>query len=221
MTNQAFPLLIFDWDGTLMDSAAKIVACFQAAARDNQLPEIPAKLIEFQIGLSLERAWRNILSSLEFVETENLIERLNERYRDYFLALDRTPMPLYEGVEEGLRLLDEAGYLLTIATGKARRGLVRALAETDVQQHFVYTRCADEAFSKPHPKMVFDILEFSGLEAEEVLMIGDTTYDMQMAANAGVEGLAVSYGVHTKAQLSPLATQGCVSSFAAVLDFLI
>jgi phosphoglycolate phosphatase len=217
-SHRANELLIFDWDGTLMDSAHKIVTCFQAAARDCDLPVPEAGLVEHQIGLTLEIAWSNILSALGERENPAILMRASDRYRDYFLEIDQTPMPLYAGVVEGIQQLEEAGYLLAIATGKARRGLDRALGETDLLKHFVTTRCADEAFSKPHPKMLLDILEYCGCEADQALMVGDTTYDMDMARNAGMDSLAVAYGVHTEFDLKPLASLGCVADFAAVLS---
>ncbi len=221
MPERRHNLLIFDWDGTLMDSANKIVRCFQAAAEDCQLPVPERLLVEIQIGLSLEKAWSNIFAALKIEESPDLLKRATLRYRDYFLDIDQTPMPLYEGVVEGIEQLEQAGYLLTIATGKARRGLERALAETQLAPHFMYSRCVDEAFSKPHPKMLLDILDYCGCEAGQALMIGDTSYDMQMAINAGVDGLAVSYGVHAQADIQPLASEGCVASFSEVMDRLL
>jgi len=220
MQEKKFRLLIFDWDGTLMDSANKISSCFQAAAHDCGLPVPQRELVEIQIGLSLEKAWDNILNEQGVATSPELLQRATKRYRDYFLEIDQTPMPLYAGVAQGIKQLERAGYLLAVATGKARRGLQRALLETDLERHFVYSRCVDEAFSKPHPKMLLDILDYCACDANEALMIGDTHYDMQMAINAGVPGLAVSYGVHPEAQLRPLASEGCVSSFGALMDRL-
>jgi len=210
-------LLIFDWDGTLMNSAHKIVTCFQAAARDCAIAVPTRQLVEHQIGLTLEIAWSNIFLSLGESDDPVLLKQATNRYRDYFLEIDQTPMPLYEGVSDGLCQLEEAGYLLAVATGKARRGLEHALDDTDLRKHFVFTRCADEAFSKPHPKMLLDILDYCGCEVDQALMIGDTSYDMDMARNAGVDSLAVSYGVHAEADLLPLASLGCVADFAGVL----
>ncbi|MEE9447762.1 MAG: HAD-IA family hydrolase [Arenicellales bacterium] len=216
-----YKLIIFDWDGTLMDSAAKIVACFQAAARDLKLPVPKASLVEIQIGLSLEKAWANILTQQEQAFDEAYLLRASERCRDYFLGMDQTPMPLYAGVEAGLTALNSAGYLLAVATGKVRRGLSHVLDETGLAPYFVYTRCGDEAFSKPHPQMVLDCLDFCGGEAQEAIVVGDTTYDMQMAKNAGVDSLAVSYGVYDASILRPLASMECVDDFKAVSQYFL
>lgn len=221
MSRGRYPLIVFDWDGTLMDSTLKIVTCFQAAAHDCGFPEPARALVERQIGLSLQQAWSNIFVAQKLEQRADALEAAVKRYRDYFLEIDQTPMPFYSGVIEGIRALDAAGYLLTIATGKARVGLQRALSDTDLQKHFVYSRCADETFSKPHPQMLLDILDYCGCEAHQALMIGDTSYDMQMASNAEVDSLAVSYGVSSHAELEPLSTRGCAANFPEVLEVIL
>jgi len=221
MKNNAYPLLIFDWDGTLMDSTLKIVRCFQAAARACDLPVPSDELIKNQIGLSLHKAWENMFAELGVTDDPEILECASLRYRDHFLGIDQTPMPLYAGVVEGVQALEDAGYMLAIATGKARRGLAHALQDSGIEANFVTSRCADEAYSKPHPKMLFDVLEFCGCEANQALMIGDTIYDMQMAQNAGMDSLAVSYGVQPDDLLRPLASEGCVPSFSALMEWLI
>ena len=112
------------------------------------------------------------------------------------------------------------GYLLAIATGKARRGLDRVLQDTGTAHLFCITRCADEAFSKPHPRMLEDILEHSGMEAGQALMVGDTTYDMQMARHAGMDSLAVTYGVHARQLLLEHSPLACLDSFSEVYAWL-
>lgn len=218
MNAPRYRLVVFDWDGTLMDSAGKIVACFKSAAADLNLPPPAPGLITPQIGLSLELAWKQILAAQGIDAGETLLTRAVNRYRDYFLELDQTPMPLYAGVEEGIRRLDAAGHLLAVATGKARVGLQRSLRETSLERYFVYTRCGDETFSKPHPQMLLDTLDFCGCEAGQALMIGDTSYDLQMAANAGVDSLAVGYGVNSRETLEPMATLGCADDFGEVVE---
>jgi phosphoglycolate phosphatase len=143
-----------------------------------------------------------------------------DRYREHFLHQDRTDMPLFPGVRAGLADLAQRGYLLAVATGKARRGLQRVLAETGLEELFVVSRCADETFSKPHPQMLIDILDFTGVEAQAALMVGDTVYDMQMARSARVDGLAVSYGVHDRQRLLEHAPVACLDSFHEVYQWL-
>jgi phosphoglycolate phosphatase len=143
--------------------------------------------------------------------------QLVERYRCHFLELDDTAMPLFPGVAEGLSRLAERGLLLAVATGKSRRGLDRVLDETGTRHLFVASRCADEAFSKPHPQMLEDILEVTGMEPGRALMVGDTVYDMQMAHNARVAGLGVSYGVHARDELLANGALACLDSPAFVV----
>lgn len=211
MTRQ-FDLVVFDWDGTLMDSEAKIVRCMQAAARDLQIPDPGVAAIRDIIGLGLNEAMQVLFSGSTAGDHAQLVER----YRRHFLELDNTAMPLFPGVAEGLAQLAEQGYLLAVATGKARRGLNRVLDETGMRHLFVTSRCADETFSKPHPQMLEEILDQTGIETGRALMVGDTVYDMQMAQNARVAGLGVSYGVHARERLLDCGALACVDSFHEV-----
>jgi len=210
--NRQFDLIIFDWDGTLMDSEAKIVRCMQAATVDVGIPDPGAAAIRDIIGLGLSEA-------MQVLFPEQIPDRradLVERYRQHFLELDNTGMPLFPGVTQGLTQLTDQGYLLAIATGKARRGLNRVLDETGMRHLFVCSRCADEAFSKPHPQMLEDILGQTAVDAGRALMVGDTVYDMEMARSAQVAGLAVSYGVHARERLLGSGALACVDSFPEV-----
>ncbi|MEK7712155.1 MAG: HAD-IA family hydrolase, partial [Pseudomonadota bacterium] len=141
---------------------------------------------------------------------------LVERYRRHFLELDATDMPLFPGVTQGLTQLTQQGYLLAIATGKARRGLNRVLDDTGMRHLFVSSRCADETFSKPHPQMLKDILDETGVDAACAIMVGDTVYDMEMARSARVAGLGVSYGVHARERLLDCGALACLDSFPEV-----
>jgi len=208
----AFDLIIFDWDGTLMDSETKIVRCIQGAACDLEIADPGAAAIRHIIGLGLQEAMQTLFPD----ESDASRQRLVDRYRQHFLEIDNTPMPLFPGVKEALAVLAERGYLLAIATGKARRGLDRVLDETDTRHFFVASRCADEAFSKPHPRMLEDLLELTGINSNRAIMVGDTVYDMQMAGNAGMPGLAVSYGVHSRELLLEHGALACLDSFPEV-----
>jgi len=190
--------LVFDWDGTLMDSVAKIVACTQAAARDLGLAVPPFEEAKQIIGLGLHPAMAKLFNITD--ETE--VQRVADRYRHHFLGDEPTEETLFEGVEQLLRQFESEGYLMAVATGKSRRGLDHVLQKTSLGDLFHITRCADETFSKPHPQMFLEIVDFLGIEAGEALMIGDTEYDMQMAVNAGAAGgLGVTYGVHDRQHL--------------------
>jgi phosphoglycolate phosphatase len=216
MKQRDYQLIVFDWDGTLMDSVAKIVRCFESAVSDAGLPSPGPAAIRNIIGLGLDEAVGSLLPQCD-PQTQS---RVVERYREHFLHLDQTDMPLFPGVRDGLASLAQRGYLLAVATGKARRGLSRVLRETGLEHLFVASRCADETFSKPHPQMLLDILELTGVAPAAALMVGDTVYDMQMARNARVDGLAVSYGVHERERLLAHDPVACLDSFPEVHGWL-
>jgi phosphoglycolate phosphatase len=211
-----FRLLVFDWDGTLMDSAARITACMQSAMRDVGMPPIEESRVRDIIGLGLAEA----LEALVPGTTEELRSVLVERYRYHFLIADPTPSVLFEGAEQCLYELRAQGYLLAVATGKSRRGLDKSLAETGLGELFHVTRCADETASKPDPRMLLEIMEDLHMPREHTLMIGDTEYDLMMARNAGVQSLAVGYGVHERGRLLRCAPLGCLESIAELTPWL-
>lgn len=215
--SRRYDLLIFDWDGTLMDSIARIVNCFGNACADVGLPVPPESAMRHVIGLGLSEAVDVLLPGVDHA----LRERVVARYREHFLHIDQTAMPLFDGVRAGLEEFINRGYLLAVATGKSRRGLDRVLQETGMGSLFVATRCADEAFSKPHPKMLHDLLDYTGLISEHALMVGDTTYDLQMARTAAMDSLAVSYGVHSRETLLVHAPLACLDSFDEVRQWLL
>ena len=190
-------LIIFDWDGTLMDSGQKITRCFQSTARDMGLHPPEGGRISQYIGLSLQESWQRLYPEISGQTVRSLVER----YRDYWIDLDSTPMPLFPGVQSDLECLNRAGFWLAVATGNSRAGLQSAIGESGLGQHFIYTRCADESRSKPHPQMLLDILAFTGLESSDAIMVGDTLFDLEMAKNVGMDALPVSYGHHARSQL--------------------
>lgn len=212
-----YKLLIFDWDGTLMDSEVRIVACIKAAILDLNLPALGDGVIKNIIGLGLREA----IDSLFPGSDEYLHSQLAGRYRHHFFGNDHAPSVLFPGVIETLAALRDQGYLLAIATGKGRRGLNHVLDEVGCKALFHASRCADETCSKPHPRMLLEIISDLNVEAADTLMIGDTEYDMRMACNAGVAALAVTCGVHTSKRLlecGPLGCLGTISEIPAWLD---
>ena len=196
MTNRAFDLIVFDWDGTLVDSTALIAGSLQLAAADLGLPVPSNEDAQHIIGLSLMHALSWLFPGLGADQYEALIDR----YRVHYLKRD-SEIALFNNVRELLVGLRDDGYLLAVATGKARQGLDRALLQADLGQLFDATRCADETFSKPHPQMLLELIDELMVEPARVLMIGDTTHDLQMAANAGTAALAVTCGAHPSEQL--------------------
>ncbi|MBU0498889.1 MAG: HAD-IA family hydrolase [Gammaproteobacteria bacterium] len=211
-----YKLLVFDWDGTLMDSEAKIVACMQAAFVDLGMAVPSRDAVRDIIGLGL----RESIQTLYPGAGDGLVDDLFQGYRHHFLGANDTPSQLFPDVEKTLEQLDRAGYLLTVATGKGRRGLDRVLDETGLGRFFIATRCADETFSKPHPEMLNQLIDLAGVEASEALMIGDTEYDLQMAVNAGADALAVSYGVHEVERLLSHGPIGCLDAIGELPDYL-
>ncbi len=186
-----FKLIIFDWDGTLMDSENKIVRCFQMACHDIELLPPSRDQIKEIIGLDLATSMQRLLPHTKVVQRDQVIER----YREHFLYLDNTTMEFFPNVVHGLEQLKAWGYQLAVATGKARRGLDRVLQPSNLHELFTVTRCADESCSKPHPQMLFDILAHVRLPVEQAVMVGDTTFDMEMAQRANMDRLAMAYGV--------------------------
>ncbi|BAW80240.1 HAD-superfamily hydrolase [Candidatus Nitrosoglobus terrae] len=212
-----YKLIVFDWDGTLMDSEARIVTSMSAAIDDLNLPYRQDKELRNVIGLGLKEALHTLYPDGD-ISTQ---AALAERYRHYYLNANSIPSQLFAGVKVLLAKLYEYGYLMAIATGKGRAGLDQALLEINIAHYFCVSRCADESTSKPSPRMLLEIMEKTQIAAEDTLMVGDTEYDMLMAKYAGTDALAVSYGVHEKARLQCYSPVGCVDSIAALQDWLL
>lgn len=215
MPRQQFDLIVFDWDGTLMDSTAHIARSIQAACRDLGLPVPADDAARYVIGLGLRDALQIAAPSLDPAD----YPRLAERYRFHYLIKD-AQTELFAGVRELLDELRGQGYLLAVATGKSRVGLNRALDEVRLTSVFDGTRCADETFSKPHPAMLHELTRELGQDVERTVMIGDTTHDLQMATNAGAAGVAVTYGAHPVDALVKLEPRFVAESVGALGDWL-
>lgn len=201
-------LLIFDWDGTLMDSQARIVNCLRTTIEDLGKEERNHEQLSNVIGLG----FREALLSLYPDDSDDFHEGFIDRYRHYFLSEDDTPSVLFEGVLTMLEDLHKQGYFLAIATGKGRYGLDMSIKENNLEHLFHGSRCADETRSKPHPQMLEELMDYFGVDVEQTMMIGDTEYDLQMANNAKVHGVGVSYGVHTEQRIRECNPVACVSS---------
>ncbi|HEY9147970.1 MAG TPA: HAD-IA family hydrolase [Gammaproteobacteria bacterium] len=213
---QRFNLLVFDWDGTLMDSEAHIVACLRAAIEDLSLEPRDEASLKNIIGLGLAEA----INTLYPGSDGSLHKAMTDRYRYHFLTASPSASELFSGAEETVSALAEAGYLLAVATGKGRAGLDKVLEETGMGRYFHATRCSDETFSKPHPLMLEQLMDELGAEPAETLMIGDTEYDMQMAGNARTAALAVSYGVHEKGRLLQHNPLHCIDAIDELASWL-
>ncbi len=211
-----FDLLVFDWDGTLMDSTSTIARSLQAGFRDVGLPEPSYRDCNFVIGYGLKEAMNYLAPDADDAQVATLVEA----YKHHFFSGERK-LELFEGVVDALPQLRNAGYTLAIATGKARAGLDRMLEMTGIGDYFEVTRCADEAFSKPHPAMLEYILDYTVTEPRRALMIGDTTHDMELARNAGTYGAALSYGAHPIEEMLPLNPVAHFDDFPALTRWLL
>ena len=210
-----FDLIVFDWDGTLMDSAACIAASLQGACRDLGYTVPSERDAKYVIELGLNDALAHILPGVPQEEYPRVVDR----YRHHFLQGDAAT-GLFSGAAEMLETLLKAGHLLAVATGKSRRGLDRALAATGLATLFHATRCADEGHSKPHPGMLHRLLEELEVAPERALMIGDTTHDMQMALAAGMDRLAVAHGAHEARELLAYGPVACVQDCGELARWL-
>jgi len=188
-----YKLLIFDWDGTLADSIGRIVTSMQGAAQRAGRPERDDEAVKGIIGLGLPEAILTLYPDL----TEAQVIAFRQHYADIYIASDAEPSPLFAGVAESLESFRDQGYRLAVATGKARRGLDRVLKAQGWEGFFDITRAADETVSKPDPLMLNQILAHCDVPAQQALMVGDASFDLLMARNAGIDSVAVSYGAQS------------------------
>jgi phosphoglycolate phosphatase len=198
MAGEPLQLVVFDWDGTLMDSVGSIVGCTQVVLREMGLGELSDEAVRATVGLGLRETMELLVPECD----AKLYGAVLECYRRHWVGTFRDQPVLFQGVPEMLAELAGAGYLLAVATGKSRRGLDYALDETGLRPRFHATRSADEAPSKPHPQMLLDILADLGVAPGNAMMVGDSIYDLQMAANAGSPSVAVLSGTSRREELA-------------------
>jgi phosphoglycolate phosphatase len=207
-------LVVFDWDGTLMDSEAQIVACLHAAISDLSVEAMDDATVKNVIGLGLREAIDTLVPGQDAAFHEAFVEH----YRRHWF--NSAASQLFDGVTDMLELCRQQRLLLGVATGKARRGLERVLGETGLTGMFDATRCADEAPSKPHPQMLVDVMQSLNVRPEQTIMVGDTEYDMEMATNAGAGKVAVTCGVHSEERLARHAPLISLRHIAELPDWL-
>jgi phosphoglycolate phosphatase len=210
-----FDLIVFDWDGTLFDSTALIVGCIQSACADLGLPKPSREAASYVIGLGLHDALRHVAPGLD----EARVPELGQRYRHHYFA-SQHELSLFEGTLDLLAMLKERQHWLAVATGKSRQGLNEALHHVQLRGVFDATRTADETRSKPDPQMLNELMRELGVEPERTLMIGDTTHDLQLAANAGAASIAVSYGAHEPQAFEAFPTRLVAHSVPELHDWL-
>lgn len=212
-----FELMIFDWDGTLMDSVPRIVSSMQAAARDAEWGELAPDAVANIIGLGLPEAVALLCPGILPAQSA----RLRECYAHHFVHADTTPMAFFDGVEARLaRLRQRESLKLAVATGKTRRGLDRIFAETRSGGWFHASRTADETCSKPHPQMLSELLADLAVPASRAVMVGDTEYDLEMARALGMPRVGVSYGVHDVERLAACEPAYIADGVTGLFDWL-
>jgi len=186
-----YQLIVFDWDGTLMDSTGHIVKCMQEAIAQLDFPPLNDAAISHIIGLGLNEAAQALYPNISVAA----VEQLANTYRQVWLS-GPINTPLFDHASTLIQNLNEQDYFLGVATGKSRSGLNKVLSSTQLEPFFHATRCADECYSKPNPQMIEELMDYLGVTPKETLMIGDTEYDLQMAHNAGADSLGISHGAH-------------------------
>jgi phosphoglycolate phosphatase len=212
-----YKLVIFDWDGTLMDSVGRIVSSMQAAASFCQLNIPTATEVKEIIGLSLPIALERLFPS----GTEDEFLLMLEQYKYQYVEGDNTPTPLFDNALTLLSALKVDNKLLAVATGKGRQGLQRVFTDTDTEHFFNASRCGGEALSKPDPQMILSLLEELNILPEHAVMIGDTSHDMAMAQAAGVDRIGITLGVHDRAVLNRYQPKAIVDSLSELQQLLL
>lgn len=205
-------LVVFDWDGTLFDSVGQIVASLDYAAQVYAQPFDP-ELGKSVIGLGLPEVMQIL-----FPQVPELQDDILQCYADHYVANSKGDA-WFNGVDALLQDLAERDILLAVATGKSRRGLDRVLSQTNSHARFAITRAASETQSKPHPQMLQEILTHTGVAAHESIMVGDTSYDLEMAQRIDMPSIGVSYGVHAVDVLQQYAPRQIVHSVAQLHDY--
>jgi phosphoglycolate phosphatase len=210
-----FDLIVFDWDGTLMDSTGHIVSCMQQAIIELNLPQLSNEEVGHIIGLGLQEA----VTTLYPQQDSRTRYKLAEKYREVWLSSpDETP--LFAHAKALIEKLSDSEHFLGVATGKSRKGLNRVLDSTGLGDYFHATRSADECHSKPHPQMIEELMDYTGVMPDKTLMIGDTEFDMLMAKTAGAKALAISHGAHSRKKLIACEPDAIVDNLYQVEQWL-
>jgi phosphoglycolate phosphatase len=215
MNNRSYDLVVFDWDGTLLDSTAAIVKAIQAASVEVGAAMPSDDKARYVIGMGLREALMHAVPDLPEARYDDLVHA----YRKHYLSGDHE-LTLFPGVEDLLQRLQAERRWIAVATGKSRLGLDRALGHSGLGRYFDTTRTADETRSKPHPQMLEEIMNQFGVAPERTLMIGDTTHDLLMAQNAGASGLGITHGAHPVSSLEDCAPVGLVDSIIDLSNWI-
>ena len=214
--SQSLKMVVFDWDGTLMDSTERIVSSFQQAMRELSLPVLSPEPIRAIIGLGLPEATEALFPDLPTAQQKELART----YQAFYFTRDPTPMRLYAGAEDLIRELADRGFWLSVATGKSRRGLNEVMESTGLGRYFFATRCAEETASKPDPMMLRELMFEAQAEPAQCLMVGDTQFDLDMARHAKMPSVGVSHGAHEHEDLLVSEPLVIVDDLYQLADFL-
>ncbi|MEJ2515250.1 MAG: HAD-IA family hydrolase [Gammaproteobacteria bacterium] len=210
-------LVVFDWDGTLMDSTAQIVEAARRAIAELGLPPREEAQVKEIIGLGLKESWHRLFPELA---GEDHFGAFVESYRGHFFSSELHVARPFERVDAMLEGLRRGGYGLAVATGKSRRGLDRDFERTGLGRLFCGSRTADETRSKPEPDMLLELLEATGVPASRAVMVGDTEWDLEMARRAGVASVGVGWGAHSMERLRRLESLACFEVLDELWDWL-
>jgi phosphoglycolate phosphatase len=211
-----FDLIVWDWDGTLADSTAMITNAILKAAEQVGLPALTPQTASNIIGLGLRESIEALYGNIPAEQAQALAKQYTANY-----YAGESEIPLFTGAAETIIALSKKGFKLAVATGKGRRGLNLALEHCGLGKYFHATRTVDECFSKPHPQMLDELMDMLVAIPERTLMIGDTSYDLQMAQNAGVSAVGVTYGAHEAEQWEHLNPIQKFDDFASLSKWLL
>ena len=212
----AYQLIIFDWDGTLVDSQALIVNCMRLAAEEAEVPVPDEEVVRSCIGLSLEQSIKQIFPDV----SRRAHGIMMETYRRHYFTKAEKYITLFPHVDKTLQSLLDEGYWLAVATGKGRRGLDKDILNTGLSGFFSTTRTVDECSSKPDPQMLIEILDELGLTEKNAVMIGDSEHDLNMAENAGMDAVGISTGAREKSYLQSLHCRTCIDDISELPAWL-
>ncbi|ADI29887.1 HAD-IA family hydrolase [Methylotenera versatilis] len=215
MTKQ-FDLIVWDWDGTLADSTGMITNALLKAAEQVGLPALTPQTASNIIGLGLRESIQTLYGDIPAEQAQALATQYTTNY-----YAGESEIPLFTGAADTIKALNKRGFKLAVATGKGRRGLNLALEHSGLVKYFHSTRTVDECFSKPHPQMLDELMEYLVVMPERTLMIGDTSYDLQMAQNAGVRSVGVTYGAQAATQWQHLNPMQQFSDFSELSTWLL
>jgi len=212
-----YKLIVFDWDGTLMDSVDRIVSSMQTAARFASLSVPSNEQAKQIIGLSMPKVVETLFPQRTQAQETLLIEQYKHQYKE----LNTVPTPMFNNAIELLRNLRKKNKLLAVATGKGREGLARVMHETKTAHLFHASRCANDALSKPDPQMLLSLLDELKISSRETIMIGDTSHDLKMAQSANIDSIGITHGVHDESILSLYNPKAIVNSLTQLETLLI